>query len=562
MVEQNTTPGNKKHILTIVIEDYYQVASFEKLIPKEYWGRFESRLQQNIEASLSLLARHQSTATFFVCGWIAGQYPHLLKNIVEQGHEVACQGYFHHNLESLPRDKLIEDIVRSRAAVQKATGLEVQGFRIAQGWLKESQLWLLESLAELGFLYDSSMCRIGFEYSSEPHRGLIHQEKTTCGEIFEVPVSSQSLMGFSIPIAGGNYWRQFPSWLFRNWIRDWINTSEDSLVSYFHIWELDPQQPKISAANPIQKIRHYRNLDTMADKICHYLEKYDFVSIRESLNLRDSETRMYGEPHDAALRGAKTVEKANPEQSKRALTLVIPCYNEEQTLKYLRNTLERFVEQSTGVLSLQFVFVDDGSQDDTWNSLNKLFPMSESCVLVQHTENQGVARAIMTGFANVNTELVAVIDADCTFSPEQILDMLELLEEDVDVVSASPMHQMGCMQNVSWWRGLMSKGAAWLHRRVMRHKLTSYTSCFRLYRSRVLKGLEIKNNGFCGVTEILARIDIAGHRIVEFPALLEVRLLGASKINVIGTIFEHIRLVALLLSERGKGQRSSKQANS
>lgn len=97
--------GSKKHILTIVIEDYYQVASFEHLIPKEYWGRFESRLQQNINACLALLASSHNKATFFVCGWIADNYPQILREIIQSGHEIGCQGYFHHHLDSLPKEK-------------------------------------------------------------------------------------------------------------------------------------------------------------------------------------------------------------------------------------------------------------------------------------------------------------------------------------------------------------------------------------------------------------------------------------------------------------------------
>ena len=546
MVKERPISGQKSHILTVVIEDYFQVASFEHLIPSSYWERFESRLLQNTDACLSLLGETNNTATFFVCGWIADNHPELLRKIVEQGHEIGCQGYFHNHLDSLPREKFIEDVVRSKEAVERAIGKQVLGFRVAQGWLKEKDLWLLEALADLGFEYDSSLCRAGFQFSDKAFRGEVHLHRANGREIHEVPVSSTSFLGCSMPIAGGNYWRQFPSWPFQKWIKNWTNTHQAPLVSYFHIWELDPEQPKISAASPLQKLRHYRNLGTMVDKVRHYLDNYHFSSIQESLGLapqQDIDIDTVDSPNPA---------KSGCEQRQKAqeMTLIVPCYNEEQTLNYLKNTLDRFEVKSAGVFALRYIFVDDGSKDGTWDKLNSLFPSSKRCLLLQHDKNKGIASALVTGFAQVQTDLLAVIDADCTFSPEQLLDMMPLLTPDVDVVTASPMHQQGSMQNVNWFRGVLSKGAAVLHRSVLHHKLTSYTSCFRLYRKKAINNMQVRHMGFCGVTEILARIDLAGFRVVEYPALLEVRLLGASKINVIGTVMEHLVLVMEIAIDR------------
>ncbi|GAA0856236.1 hypothetical protein GCM10009114_17390 [Aliiglaciecola litoralis] len=541
-----------KHILTIVIEDYYQVGSFQHLIPNDYWGRFESRLKRNVDVALALLERTNSTATFFVCGWIADYHPEIIKIIASKGHEIACQGYFHHNLESIPKAEFVKDIKRSKEAVERALGKQVQGFRIARGWLKPSQLWLLQELADMGFEYDSSLCRHGFQFASQPEYGVIHKHALANSSIYEVPVSSGSIWKWSMPIAGGNYWRQFPLWPFHKWIQKWVSSHQEPLVSYFHIWELDPNQPVISAASMLQKIRHYRNLATMQDKIQHYLQEYSFTSIQQHLDLP--------EPANVSATEQQNIDASrSPVLSKQAdLTVVIPCYNEEQTLAYLKNTLQRFEQSSQGLFNLHYIFIDDGSTDNTMQCLQSLFGENKQTRILQHQRNQGIAAAILTGFAKVDTELLAVIDADCTFSPEQLIDMYSLLTDDVDVVSASPMHNQGSMQNVAYWRQSMSKGAAFLHSLVLHNKLTSYTSCFRLYRRHTIKGLQVTNKGFCGVTEILAKIDLAGFKIVEFPAMLEVRLLGASKINVIKTMLDHLRLVARIARMRLFGKSTTK----
>ena len=93
-----------------------------------------------------------------------------------------------------------------------------------------------------------------------------------------------------------------------------------------------------------------------------------------------------------------------------------------------------------------------------------------------------------------------------------------------------------------------------MYRCVLRHKLTSYTSCFRLYRQRAIQGITVYDPGFCGVTEILGRLDLAGCRIVEYPAVLETRLLGQSKIKIFRTILGHLRLAFRLATLRWLGR--------
>ena len=77
-----------KHILTINIEDYYQVDAFSELIPLHEWERFEDRIRRNTDSTLELLAETGSSATFFVSQWIAEKHGTLLRGITEAGHEV------------------------------------------------------------------------------------------------------------------------------------------------------------------------------------------------------------------------------------------------------------------------------------------------------------------------------------------------------------------------------------------------------------------------------------------------------------------------------------------
>lgn len=540
--------AKRKHILTIVLEDYFQVGAFQHLIPSDNWNRFETRLKRNLYTILELLEATGNKATFFTCGWIADNHPELLQVITRAGHEVACQGYFHYALGELSKTTFNQDLERSRNALEDALGSAVHGFRIGRGWVGEKDLWLLDQLIEQGFSYDSSLCRIGREFWSEPFRAALHQHRGEKGAIYEVPVSSLPILQWSLPISGGNYFRQLPHWLLRGGVDKWIRERSDPLVIYFHTWELDPEQPKITAANAMQQIRHYRNLSSMQGKIKHYLDTHQFSSIAEYLGFDTKEEPARKKNQFNAIQ-ASTGEGVS-ESDKHDLTLVIPCFNEAATLPYLKKTLDRFEKYSEHIFKLHYILIDDGSSDDTWHLMQQLFSSQAHCKLIAHSKNKGIAGAILTGFQSCRSDLVSVIDADCTFAPDQLIEMIKLLQDDVDLVVASPAHEQGAMRNVNFFRAMLSKGSAFLYRCVLSHQLTSYTSCFRLYRRSAVENLSLYNLGFCGVTEILGRLDLAGYRIQEYPAVLEIRLLGDSKINVLKTTSDHLKLLYHLAAKR------------
>jgi len=238
-------------------------------------------------------------------------------------------------------------------------------------------------------------------------------------------------------------------------------------------------------------------------------------------------------------------------ENKIPLSIITPCYNEQAGIPYLAKTLTHFSENEGAIFDLTFIFVDDGSSDRTWELLNTHFPPSERSILLQHAGNQGIAAAILSGFQSAMTAYTAVIDSDCTFHPSQLADMIKLMDEDVDVVTSSPLHDDGAMQNVPKWRQSMSFGAAFLYRLVLRQQLTSYTSCFRIFRTPVIKDLSLSNHGFCGVTEILVRLDMVGSRFAEFPAVLGTREHGESKIRTLHTILDHLRMIGKIVLAKG-----------
>ncbi len=537
-------PKNR-NFLTILVEDYFHVGAFGNLIQQRNWQNFEPRYEQNTLKALDLLDRHDAKATFFVLGWIADLNPELVREISSRGHEVGSRGFYHRSPNNLTPDEFRDDLRRASDAIENACGKKVVGYRAAEKLSFEKGGWILDILAGEGFAYDASLLP---DSSVDKEKRVAHKIDTEAGPIWEFPYATMDLGVGLLPISGGNYYRQVPYTLMRQAVKGWRKSHDDPFVFYLHVWELDPEQPRISAASRYNRIRHYRKLDKMEWILNENLSLFEWTSGVDLLDLgSESSTNL---KRDAAAEVPVTAPRAS-QASQVPVSIVIPCYNEQETLPYLSNILKA-VESDLVRHNYQpnFVFVDDRSSDRTFELLNSLFGAKENVRIIQHETNKGVAAGIMTGLRAAETEIVCSMDCDCSYDPHELSKMLPLLTAEVDLVTASPYHRNGGVLNVPGWRLFLSRGASFLYRRVLRSKLATYTSCFRVYRRSSIAGLTLRENGFLGLAEMLGILDLNGGRVVEFPTVLSVRLFGISKMKTAKTIAGHLKLLTHLAGSR------------
>jgi polysaccharide deacetylase family protein (PEP-CTERM system associated) len=547
----------KPHVLTVALEDYYHVSAFNRIIESARWSRFERRLEIGTDRTLALLDEFKIRATFFVLGWVADNAPELVRKVASRGHEIASKGYYHRGIWEMSPSEFRDDLARAQESLERASGQSIVGYRVARRWFTERDLWALDTLADAGYLYDSSIKPILRAFASEPWRRFVHQHRSGDRSIWEFPPSSADVLGYRIPIAGGNYFRQLPAPLLRRAVAKWDRSFDAPFVMYFHTWELDPDQPRIRAAPIYQRVRHYRNLGRMETILREYFGRYRFESIAQRLGVDTESHQGNGRSVEplkvfapaAATHVGSAVTGAMP------VSVVVPCYNEEAVLQYLANTLDQVADRLRDRYHLTFIFVNDGSSDGTAVALRRNFGRRPDCVIVDHGVNRGVSAAILSGIRRAETEVVCSIDCDCTYDPQELGAMIPLLTDGVDLVTASPYHRHGGVRNVPAWRLSLSKSASAFYRLVLRHKLATYTSCFRVYRRSAILGLPLYQPGFLGITELLGRLDLSGSRILEYPTVLEVRVLGRSKMKIVRTILGHLGLVGSLLLQRCFGTR-------
>jgi polysaccharide deacetylase family protein (PEP-CTERM system associated) len=535
-------------LLTVSLEDYFQVAAFGSLIPRNQWYRFESRIERGAMRTLDLLDECGVRATFFVLGVVAERFPELVRALRERGHEVASKGYQHRPIAELSAGSLADDLSRSREAIERATGAPVLGCRIS-GWLTPRDAWALDVMADQRYLYDSSMRPMLWSHVGAASARFPHRHRTSTGrELWEIPVSSVSVLGCDLPLAGGNWVRQLPPSLVRRALaRGRRQHVEAPLVFYFHSWELDDEQPRIDAASPLARLRHYRNLDRMHALLREHLAARPFTGVGEWLGLAPPLGSNQAQRADLVL-PARAPALVPPARSlpRLAVSVVIPCYNEEPALPYLANTLRRLDEALGGAYDLRFLLVDDGSTDGTLRLARTLFGDWANVAVLRHDGNRGVAAAIRTGVLASTTEVVCTMDCDCAYDPHELARMIPRLRSGIDLVVASPYHLDGAARNVPLWRRVLARSLASCYRAVLRQPLSCYTSSLRVYRRSRLLALQIRRERFIGVTEMLARLDLAGAAIVEHPVTLDARLFGRTRLAVARGIAGHLGLLAEL----------------
>ena len=114
------------------------------------------------------------------------------------------------------------------------------------------------------------------------------------------------------------------------------------------------------------------------------------------------------------------------------LSVIIPSYNEEKCVKKAYTTINSLLTQNN--IEGEFIFIDDGSQDDTYKTIVELSQSEENVVGLHFSRNFGKESAISAGLAAVSGECAVVIDCDLQHPPEKIIDMYRLWEQGYEIV--------------------------------------------------------------------------------------------------------------------------------
>jgi polysaccharide deacetylase family protein (PEP-CTERM system associated) len=271
-----------RNVLTVDLEEWFVVEVLAGRFGIEDWPKLQPTVVRNTHRLLELFHRKQRRATFFVLGWCAERYPNLMREIIEAGHELACHSYYHVRVDRMSPEEFREDTLRVLRAVEDATGVRPIGYRAPSWSLNATTTWAFETLAELGFDYDSSIFPIKHDIYGSPTapRKIFRMSLKDGRGLWEIPASTVRFLGQNLPVTGGGYLRHSPYWYSRAMIRK-LNAEGLPAIVYIHPWELDPDLPRVEGLSAIQRFRTYGSTSVLAMKLERLLEDFDFVPMSE-----------------------------------------------------------------------------------------------------------------------------------------------------------------------------------------------------------------------------------------------------------------------------------------
>ena len=262
--------------LSVDVEDWFQVGAFEGVIDRDSWDGLSGRVERNCDAILEMFDEADVKATFFTLGWVAQRQPALLRRIAEAGHELASHGWDHARVHTMNRASFAADLDRSRKAIEDAAGAQVTGYRAPSFSIDQRTPWAYMALAEQGFTYSSSVAPITHDHYGWREAPRFAFRPLPWSGLLEIPVTTAEFAGRRLAAGGGGFFRVLP-YAFSRWaIRQVNNRDGRPAVFYFHPWEIDPQQPRVTNASMRSKLRHYTNLDVMAEKLKQLVMEFEW----------------------------------------------------------------------------------------------------------------------------------------------------------------------------------------------------------------------------------------------------------------------------------------------
>ena len=270
-------------IFSIDVEDWFNLSGTGMEPPPSEWDRMESRVEGNFRGLLELLAENGSTATCFFLGYFGKRFPHLVREAVDAGHEIASHSYFHRLVYEMSPNEFYEDALASRQLLEDISGRPVRGYRAPAFSVTERTPWFFEKLVEAGYEYDSSVFPAHHQTGGLATNKLApHSIETRAGTIAEFPITVVRTLGAPMCFFGGGYLRLFPYRLMRTMGRRVLSEGRP-VVFYIHPREIDPEQPRL----PLSRRRRftcYVNLHSTRPKIERILRDFQVSSFDKHLS--------------------------------------------------------------------------------------------------------------------------------------------------------------------------------------------------------------------------------------------------------------------------------------
>jgi len=267
------------NIIGIDFEDWYHPELIQKYVKDK---KHEPIMFKGLEKILDMLRKNDTQATFFVVGELLENNPEIFDKIIENDHEIAFHTMHHTKIDS-PNFK--ENFSSEIEKFSKLTNKKSRGFRAPTFSLNKTSSWIITSLAEYDYIYDSSVVPAKTDLygipnaDTKPYRISSNslEEDSSDGKLIEFPLLVTSFLGKKIPAGGGFYLRTLPTKIIKNAIKKY-EKQKIPATFYIHSWELTPEyMPRIEL--PIKEnFVTYHNINKAYNRMSELLKQFEFTS--------------------------------------------------------------------------------------------------------------------------------------------------------------------------------------------------------------------------------------------------------------------------------------------
>ena len=167
------------------------------------------------------------------------------------------------------------------------------------------------------------------------------------------------------------------------------------------------------------------------------------------------------------------------------ISLVIPLYNEEDSLSLLTDWI--FKSLKDGKYKFEIIFIDDGSIDNSWEEIKKLIKVNSNIKGIRFLKNFGKSQALQAGFTEASGKYVVTLDSDLQDSPEEITEMIKILDKGYDLISGWKKKRFDSLI----FKNIPSKIFNWAARHVSGIKLHDFNCGLKVYRKEVIKSIHV-----------------------------------------------------------------------
>lgn len=268
------------NILTFDVEEWFHILDNESTDTEIKWSNREYRLEANMDRIFELLYRKNQKATFFVLGWVARNFPQLVRKIQYAGYEIATHSESHQLIYKQSRREFSNDLERSIKSIEDVIGVKVDSYRAPGFSVLQDNKWIFDELVKQGIEVDCSIFPAKRSHGGFQNYGHAEPSIIVVGDkqIKEFPINLFKIGGLNVIFSGGGYFRLLPYWLIKK-----MMIRSDYVMTYFHPRDFDLNQPIVEGLSLFRKFKSYYGLGSAFAKLENLIDDFEFIDLKDAV---------------------------------------------------------------------------------------------------------------------------------------------------------------------------------------------------------------------------------------------------------------------------------------